>query len=878
MITLMCFSCITSLHAQVYSGWGLNPNGSVYDTINFTGDTLRFQFSNIPAGAYGQGRLVIYFEGDFSDNTEYLTVNFAGSTSASNGPYDSLGLAGPNSALVNCAPEDSNVMAFSVDTINAYAPDLAIILIPSGNVQTFVCTRNRARVHLEYTYCPFGIPVEFATITIPDSVFCSLDGPVTLSGTPAGGVFSGAGTSGGSFDPYGLAAGIYTITYTAADSIGCFSSASATVTVQPTPDIADTVTCPGIPVTLDGTFSNLLWFSDAGLTNQVGSGSTFTTPPAYATASYYALYSCNNYYFRLDTLLADSISIVDNNAVVGDDEGGIAVTSQYIYYRATTGTIRYDADLTNPSNPLPLRDGMFSDLASGQLYSLWDTQANNDPDGNNGYFTANALIALNTDLSFGQDLISLSQPIDLGLDNYFMNGIFAGAGVVGLYSGNTNHFYAVNLCNGNVTDLGENSSPKFEGTESWAVWGVLEYDGTDYSIIFRDSLDDDMHRMVLPAGAVTSVGTFPSGLADLACMTYSPWNKNWYFHFEGVSGALGGTAESTGYANASDSLSLLPGGSVSCAQEITVFVNNADLGPDTALCQQNYTLFAGLGYSSYTWNGINSNFNSYTASNTDTVIFQGLYQDGCNHLDTVIITMNVYPVVDLGGDITDCGGPVTLDASNPGAVYVWSDASTSQTLQVSASGTYTVTVTDSNGCSSSDDNQVTIHPLPAVTATLNPALVCINWAPFVLTGGSPAGGTWSGTAVSNGSFIPSFAGTGSFPLTYTVVDSNGCPGSATQSITVDACTGIADPGQRLFLTVMPNPGNGLFMLQSGYPGTKNLRVETTDISGKTVAAAILEMKAGVSSTLDLTGLPAGIYTLTAFGEKQIQHIRLVIQR
>lgn len=89
-----------------------------------------------------------------------------------------------------------------------------------------------------------------ATINVSPSVSSSglgsqyyeSDGAVTLSGTPAGGTFSGTGVSGSSFDP--ATAGVggpYTVTYSYTDNNGCSGTATQTVTV-----LADTGSSIGI--------------------------------------------------------------------------------------------------------------------------------------------------------------------------------------------------------------------------------------------------------------------------------------------------------------------------------------------------------------------------------------------------------------------------------------------------------------------------------------------------------------------------------------------------------------------------------------------------------------------------------------------------------
>ena len=63
---------------------------------------------------------------------------------------------------------------------------------------------------------------------------CENGDPITLSGTPAGGTFSGAGVSGNTFDPDGLSAADYTLDYELTTACGTFNE-PVLVTVQPTP-------------------------------------------------------------------------------------------------------------------------------------------------------------------------------------------------------------------------------------------------------------------------------------------------------------------------------------------------------------------------------------------------------------------------------------------------------------------------------------------------------------------------------------------------------------------------------------------------------------------------------------------------------------------
>ena len=81
----------------------------------------------------------------------------------------------------------------------------------------------------------------------------------------------------------------------------------------------------------------------------------------------------------------------------------------------------------------------------------------------------------------------------------------------------------------------------------------------------------------------------------------------------------------------------------------------------------------------------------------------------------VTITVIPGPVVDLGPDQEACAGEtVILDAGEFDNVeYLWSDESTEQTLEVTETGVYSVTVTSlETGCSSTSEVLVTFNPLP----------------------------------------------------------------------------------------------------------------------------------------------------------------------
>ncbi len=140
----------------------------------------------------------------------------------------------------------------------------------------------------------------------------------------------------------------------------------------------------------------------------------------------------------------------------------------------------------------------------------------------------------------------------------------------------------------------------------------------------------------------------------------------------------------------------------------------------------------------------------------------------CGDADTVQVTVHPAPVIDLGPDQTVCEGDlVTLDAGSGYSNYSWTPSGSNQTLDVTTSGTYSVTVTDSNGCQGSDDVVINVQT-QADASILTTGPYCTNSDEVQFTA-QTTGGTWSGNGISSaGLFYPSTAGEGTHEIIYTI--------------------------------------------------------------------------------------------------------------
>lgn len=322
---------------------------------------------------------------------------------------------------------------------------------------------------------------------------------------------------------------------------------------------------------------------------------------------------------------------------------------------------------------------------------------------------------------------------------------------------------------------------------------------------------------------------------------------------------------------------LTAGDGASCADldTIVVTVNPlpvVNLGSDTSICGASYLLDAGTQPNgSFLWSNSSSGqtlltsvSGTYNVSVTNTAT-------GCTNGDTIALTFNTPPTVFLGNDTSICGDNHQLNAGNPGATYLWSNSTTQQTFTASVSGTYSVVVTDANGCTASDVINITFNIIPVVTFTAAMPVVCLADQLFALTTGSPSGGSYSGTGVSAGNFDPSAAGIGTHAITYTFTDSAGCTSSATDSVMVDAC--LSTNGVSAFsVQLYPNPSDGIFQLYVSQSCTAELMNSVGQIvESKNVLPG--------NNTFGNSALAEGVYVLRLTNPaKQVQLVRVVISR
>ena len=191
----------------------------------------------------------------------------------------------------------------------------------------------------------------------------------------------------------------------------------------------------------------------------------------------------------------------------------------------------------------------------------------------------------------------------------------------------------------------------------------------------------------------------------------------------------------------------------------------------------------------------------------------------CQDTDDISITVANQPdaTITATGPLCTADGELTLTAVTGGGTWSGTgitDASAGTfDPAVAGPGTHTITYEITiGGCSDSKSIDIVVNQSP--DATLTPAgPFCITDAAVNLTAATP-GGVWSGTGITNaatGTFDPATAGVGSFVITYTI--SGTCNDSDQITVTV------ANPPDATINAAGPLcTGDGIITLSAATPG------------------------------------------------------------
>jgi gliding motility-associated-like protein len=218
----------------------------------------------------------------------------------------------------------------------------------------------------------------------------------------------------------------------------------------------------------------------------------------------------------------------------------------------------------------------------------------------------------------------------------------------------------------------------------------------------------------------------------------------------------------------------------------TIIVNAAppvvfDIGKDTGICiNQKLILQAPANFISYSWGNDNNVIFSATQQvevypqNNTFYFLKAEERPGCFGYDTIRVNVKPVPQLSLPGDTSLCAGDtLTLDAGSGFKSYQWSNGSTTQSINAAEAKSFSVTVTNADGCTTADTtNIVNIWPLPVVNLG-NVNGICVG-EEIILNAGNYAQYLWH-----DGSTTQQYKATTTGIYYVAVTDVHGCRGNDT---------------------------------------------------------------------------------------------------
>jgi gliding motility-associated-like protein len=206
----------------------------------------------------------------------------------------------------------------------------------------------------------------------------------------------------------------------------------------------------------------------------------------------------------------------------------------------------------------------------------------------------------------------------------------------------------------------------------------------------------------------------------------------------------------------------------------------------------------------YTYSWLPTGGTNNTSSNLCPGTYTCIVTDAVGDSVSIAFTITQPTALNTGITGTDllcnsvCNGSAQLSVSggSPGYTYNWSNSQSTTTISALCAGSYSVLVTDANGCTSSQSISIT-QPTPLVASVSATPTPCYSNSGAVATNASGGTGTLSYLWQPGGYSTPSVSNLAAGIYTVTITDQNGCTQVLSDTVIsigapVTIATGIID--------------------------------------------------------------------------------------
>jgi hypothetical protein len=255
--------------------------------------------------------------------------------------------------------------------------------------------------------------------------------------------------------------------------------------------------------------------------------------------------------------------------------------------------------------------------------------------------------------------------------------------------------------------------------------------------------------------------------------------------------------------------------------------------------------------------------------------------------NSAALTISSGPTATAGNGGPFCTRDIIDLTSSGGVSYSWAGPNSFTSLSQNPvipnallihAGTYTVTVTNAGGCTSTATTTVVVNSSPTAAAG-NTGPYCVgDAAQLSASGGS--GYDWSGpNAYTNLTQNPSILNVqlvNSGTYTVIVTSAQGCKDTAETFMLVQACgSGIEDENMNQ-VSIYPNPTTDVVTISINEQMINHTSIEVMNLVGSVVYNVLAIQPKTVISTESL-GLRSGIYLIKINYENQHKVVRLIVR-
>ena len=279
----------------------------------------------------------------------------------------------------------------------------------------------------------------------------------------------------------------------------------------------------------------------------------------------------------------------------------------------------------------------------------------------------------------------------------------------------------------------------------------------------------------------------------------------------------------------------------------------------------------GTGPLTYMWSSSSSTNDTLTGAGAGIYIATVTDSLGCSDTASVTITQpSALTISSNIGDATcynECNGygTVIVTGGTLPYLYSWSNGWITPTDTNLCAGTYTVSVVDSNGCSTSivfsisEPSQINI----STSATNTTCVGCANGtATATATGGA---GPYTFLWMPCNQTTATAAGLPANTYTVCVTDSYGC--TVCDTVSIADPSGLSEVKSISYMFVTPNPANDALTISLGSVKEMNATVRITDVTGRVISDENISLSTGsTSKIISVDALPAGNYFIFITGD------------